>query len=209
MRRGISLLVIVALLTLTVLSFYNDWPVLQQSSEKLIRFHVIANSDTLEDQAIKRAVRDRLIKTLGNQFAQAQSIEEAREIIRSNERLILEEAKQEVFDWGKSYEIKLAYGDFPFPTKSYGNFVLPAGEYEALKVIIGEGKGQNWWCVLFPPLCFVDISTSLAKNDAAPVMTGKQQAAKKVKVRLKLLEVLQGDKQEQPKAKKEFKAKEI
>lgn len=193
MRRGIIPLVIVAVLILVVYSYDNDWPVLHQNNEELIRFHVLANSDTLEDQAMKRAVRDRLISALGSQFVEAQSIEDAREVIKTNEELILQEARLEVANWGKAYEVKLAYGDFPFPTKSYGNFVLPAGEYEALRVIIGEGKGQNWWCVLFPPLCFVDISTSLAKDDAIPVMKVEQKKPeKKVKVKFKLLEIFQG-----------------
>lgn len=202
MRRGILFLVIVAVLSMAVHSYINDWPVLHKSEQELIRFHVIANSDTLEDQAMKRAVRDRLVSVIGNQFEQAQNIEEAREIILANQDLILQEARQEVVNWGKSYEVRLAYGDFLFPTKSYGNFVLPAGEYEALRVIIGEGKGQNWWCVLFPPLCFVDISTSLAKDNATPVMKEQEQASeKKVKVKLKFLEVFQGDKGESQKSK--------
>lgn len=196
-------LVIVAVLSVGVYSYINDRPVLHKSEQELIRFHVIANSDTLEDQAMKRAVRDRLISAIGKQFEQAQSIEEARKIIWSNKDLILQEARQEVSEWGKSYEVRLAYGDFLFPTKSYGNYVLPAGKYEALRVIIGEGKGQNWWCVLFPPLCFVDISTSLAKEDATPVMKEQEQPTeKKVKIKLKLLEVFLGNEGETPKSKR-------
>jgi stage II sporulation protein R len=64
--------------------------------------------------------------------------------------------------WGKDYSVRTEYGHFSFPTKSYGSLVLPAGDYEALRVVIGEGQGSNWWCVLFPPLCFVDINQSTA-----------------------------------------------
>jgi stage II sporulation protein R len=201
MRRVIVLIVVVAMLVLLG-NYYNiDWPVLHQGNGELIRFHVIANSDTLEDQALKNAVRDRLISSIGEEFKEADSIKEARKVLLTNENKMLQEAQLEVANWGKNYEIKLEYGDFPFPTKSYGSLVLPSGEYEALRIVIGEGKGQNWWCVLFPPLCFVDISTSLARDEARPVMKEQKQASeRKVKVKLKLLEVFQDNKNEKQKS---------
>ena len=133
-----------------------------KSPEELIRFHVVANSDSEEDQALKRAVRDAILKEVSPRLAASHSLEESREIL-TGLRPEMEKIGQKVIEsWGKDYSVKSDYGKFIFPTKSYGSLVLPAGEYEAVRVLIGEGKGSNWWCVLFPPLCFVDIEHSTA-----------------------------------------------
>ncbi|MGE4273819.1 MAG: stage II sporulation protein R [Desulfitobacterium sp.] len=130
---------------------------------ELIRFHVVANSDSDEDQALKRAVRDAILKEVSPQLAQSKTLAESRQIL-TGLRPVMEEISRDVIEaWQKEYEVKTEYGDFIFPTKSYGSLILPAGEYEAVRVVIGEGKGSNWWCVLFPPLCFVDIEHSTAQ----------------------------------------------
>lgn len=130
--------------------------------EELIRFHVLANSDSEEDQALKRAVRDAILEEVSPRLAASKSLEESRQIL-TGMRTEIEQIGQEVVrEWGKNYEVKTDYGYFTFPTKSYGTLVLPAGEYEAVRVLIGKAEGSNWWCVLFPPLCFVDIEHSTA-----------------------------------------------
>lgn len=130
--------------------------------EELIRFHVLANSDSEEDQALKRAVRDAILEEVSPRLAESTSLDESRQIL-TGMRTEIEHIGQEVVQkWGKSYEVQTDYGYFTFPTKSYGSLVLPAGEYEAVRVLIGEAEGSNWWCVLFPPLCFVDIEHSTA-----------------------------------------------
>lgn len=130
--------------------------------EEMIRFHVLANSDSDEDQALKRAVRDAILKEVSPRLAASHSLEESRQIL-TGLRPEMEGIAQEVIrSWGKDYPVKTDYGHFIFPTKSYGSLILPAGEYEAVRVLIGEAKGSNWWCVLFPPLCFVDIEHSTA-----------------------------------------------
>lgn len=130
--------------------------------EDLIRFHVIANSDSEEDQALKRAVRDAILEEVSPRLAKSQSLEESRQILIGMRPEIEQIGQEVVHAWGKTDEVKTDYGYFTFPTKSYGSLVLPAGEYEAVRVLIGKAEGSNWWCVLFPPLCFVDIEHSTA-----------------------------------------------
>jgi stage II sporulation protein R len=130
--------------------------------DELIRFHVLANSDSEEDQALKRAVRDAILEEVSPRLAASKSLEESRQILKGMRTEIEQIGQEVVLAWGKTYEVKTDYGYFTFPTKSYGSLVLPAGEYEAVRVLIGKAEGSNWWCVLFPPLCFVDIDHSTA-----------------------------------------------
>jgi stage II sporulation protein R len=125
---------------------------------------VIANSDSPEDQALKLQVRDRLLLTFGETFREVRSMEEARGIIQANLAALEQTACVEIENQGFSYPVEAKLGIYPFPTRVYGDLVYPAGNYEALRVVIGEGKGANWWCVMFPPLCFVDVSSGAAKQ---------------------------------------------
>jgi len=125
-------------------------------SESVVRLHVRANSDSAIDQKLKLKVRDRILKETEQLFSEQDNIEDVRNIINENIDIIKKVAKDEIKENGYSYNVSVQYGKSDFPTKSYGDICLPAGTYEALIVNIGEGKGQNWWCVLFPPLCFVN-----------------------------------------------------
>lgn len=124
--------------------------------DQLIRFHVLANSDSERDQALKYQVKDQVVSYMQGQFANSQSIEESREILVANMEEIANLAERTLQSEGSSDTVDVQYGRFDFPVKYYGDFSLPAGNYEAVRVVIGEGEGENWWCVLFPPLCFVD-----------------------------------------------------
>ncbi len=135
----------------------------------LIRFHVIANSDSPEDQQLKLRIRDRVLDTLGKEFEKCVSVDEARDVIKDRLEEIESIAKDEVARSGKDYSVKAVLGNYDFPTKAYGNTYLPAGEYEALRVVIGRGGGANWWCVMFPPLCFIDISHGTTAEDTPPL----------------------------------------
>ncbi|GAW92133.1 stage II sporulation protein R [Calderihabitans maritimus] len=137
----------------------------------LIRLHIIANSDTPEDQELKRKVRDAIMAELGSRFQAANTLSEARRVVRANLAAMEQIAARTIRTAGKDYPVTARWGYFDFPTKSYGSFVLPAGRYEAVRVVIGEGKGENWWCVLFPPLCFVDISNNLARGTGGELST--------------------------------------
>ena len=125
--------------------------------EKPFRFHVIAASDSVEDQQLKLKVRDAVISLMEKDMKEAKDADEAKEYIESNLGIIREEAQKTVEENGFDYEVKAETGVFAFPDKTYGDKTYPAGDYSALRITIGEGKGQNWWCVLFPPLCILDL----------------------------------------------------
>ncbi len=125
-------------------------------SKSFIRLHVLANSDEDFDQKLKLKVRDRIIKETEGIFDDNSDFAVAKEEIQLNMEKIQKCAEDEIAKNGYDYPVSVRLGKSDFPTKEYGDLVLPKGEYEALRVEIGKAEGQNWWCVLFPPLCFVD-----------------------------------------------------
>jgi stage II sporulation protein R len=126
-------------------------------ADSLIRFHVLANSDSKQDQETKLRVRDEVLKEVVPYFEKSQSLQETRRIINEKQENIIDIAKKVLKESGKNYGVTATLGNFSFPTKYYGNFSLPAGNYEAFRIVLGEGKGSNWWCVMFPPLCFINV----------------------------------------------------
>lgn len=138
-----------------------------QIPQEAIRLRILANSDNPADQLVKRLVRDEIVKAMNSWVAGPQTIEEARQTIMANmpeiERITAKVLESRGFQYGFSAEL----GIVPFPTKMYGNQVYPAGDYEALRITLGEGGGQNWWCVLFPPLCFIDAVSGEASAASA------------------------------------------
>lgn len=135
-------------------------------SESVFRLHVIANSDSQEDQNLKYIVRDNLLSYMNEICANVNNKAEAIEIAKQNEAEFKQIAIQTIQEQGYSYDVNISIGNFEFPTKQYGDISLPAGYYDALRVEIGEAKGQNWWCVMFPPLCFVDISSGIVPEES-------------------------------------------
>jgi stage II sporulation protein R len=125
----------------------------QELSSKLIRLHVIASSDSEEDQELKLAVRDRVLEVLAPSLEGTQDVGEAAEIISGKLDLIENAAAETVRENGREYDVSVELGTEDYPTKQYEGFALPAGEYTSLRVVLGEGEGHNWWCVVFPPLC--------------------------------------------------------
>lgn len=177
------------LLVLLCLLAYTTWNVQKRmqpsmTNEDFIRFHVIANSDTEEDQALKKQVRDRLLKKINEELVQeaieqadgeatevSLNLEDSREYIQKHLRDIEQEAESVIKEKGYTYQATAILGNRWVPKKSYGNVTFPAGNYEALNVSIGEGKGQNWWCVLFPPLCLIGAETpEELDSDLVPVV---------------------------------------
>lgn len=149
----------------------KDRSVVTYDKDNLIRFHVIANSNTAEDQALKYQVRDVIVNSMAERFEGVQDVTEARVVVQNSLDDIRDLAAGFVQSRGYDYPVTVSLGDYPFPTKSYNlgetdgktNFLtLPADTYEAVRVVLGEGKGANWWCVLFPPLCFVDFHNTQA-----------------------------------------------
>ena len=148
-----------------MVSFHsNSQEAYMNLKDGIIRLHVKANSDTEEDQALKLKVRDRILKETAPLLEKSESIEETRAIVKENLDNIKSIAEEVIKEEGKDYKVEVNFGMTSFPTRKYAEMVLPAGEYEALLVTIGEGKGKNWWCVMFPPLCFVEMTHGVAAN---------------------------------------------
>ncbi|MBA2942483.1 stage II sporulation protein R [Paenibacillus sp. CGMCC 1.16610] len=137
--------------------------------EESIRLRILANSDSAQDQALKREIRDAIIERMQGWVVGPHSLDEARAVVLAHLPEFDELVGQMIEARGYSYTHTVELGKVPFPTKMYGNEVYPAGDYEALRVTIGSGEGQNWWCVLFPPLCFVDSVSGEAVATAAVV----------------------------------------
>lgn len=126
--------------------------------EDAIRLRIIANSDAPRDQWLKRQIRDQVIEQVQSWTGELNDREQARETIEAHLPQVKKQVQEMIRQYGYSYPVDVELGMTSFPTKMYGSRVYPAGEYEALRITIGKGLGQNWWCVLFPPLCFVDMS---------------------------------------------------
>lgn len=135
-------------------------------SNSVFRLHVIANSNSEEDQNLKYKVRDNLLKYMNNLCINCKSKEEAINIVSIHQEDFKNIALKTIREEGFSYDINIEIGNFEFPTKHYGDISLPAGYYDALKIEIGEAKGKNWWCVMFPSLCFVDISSGIVPEES-------------------------------------------
>ncbi len=119
----------------------------------LIRIHIVAHSDSSFDQEIKLRVRDRLVKWLSPRLAACGSAQESRRVLEQNLDAIREEACREIKAGQGDYGASVMLGEFDFPVRTYGETVLPEGRHQALRVVLGDGRGSNWWCVLYPPLC--------------------------------------------------------
>jgi len=152
---------LVGLVFINVLYINEEVEALEKRGENLIRFHVLANSDSPEDQELKLKVRDKVISAMSLDLEKSNDVNETRDILSANLKKIEEVAKEEIERNGESYDVRVSLEEHAFPTKRYGNVVFPAGIYEALRIQIGEAEGQNWWCVMFPPLCFVDVKHGL------------------------------------------------
>ena len=122
----------------------------------LIRLHVIANSDSPQDQAIKLRVRDKIIQVTEPLLIRVEDPKQAERILSQHVQLLKQTARQELLRNGKDLPVTVKLGKFEFPQRVYPFGVLPAGEYKGLRVILGKGAGKNWWCVLYPPLCLLD-----------------------------------------------------
>ena len=154
-------------------------------SGELLRLHVIANGDSVREQAVKLRVRDAVIRTLADDMETADDAEEAKRLTLMREDEIVAAARSVLREAGEDDTVKVEVGRFAFPLRMYGDLVVPAGEYEAVRIIIGEGKGQNWWCVLFPPLCMVDAAVAVSTDEP-----NDKQEEKRIIYRSKVAELL-------------------
>ena len=141
-----------------------------QISSNVFRLHVIANSNSDEDQNLKYFVRDSVLNYMKELTNNVDSKDEAIQIIQNNKDKFKEIALNTIKEQGYDYDVNIEIGNFEFPTKTYGDISLPCGSYDALKIEIGDAKGKNWWCVMFPPLCFVDITSGIVPEDSKNVL---------------------------------------
>lgn len=139
-------------------------------ANSVFRLHVIANSDSKEDQDLKYKVRDAVIEYMDTLSQDCSSKDEVIKLAYQYQDEFISIAKKVISENGFDYDVKIEIGNFEFPTKYYGDISLPAGYYDALKIEIGEAKGQNWWCVMFPPLCFVDVTSGIVPDESKQIM---------------------------------------
>lgn len=155
-------------ISISAISYVNA--VSQDIEESVFRLHVIANSDSYEDQNLKYKVRDNLIEYMNTLCIDVESKEEAIKIANLHLDEFKQIAEKTIKENGFSYPAYVEIGNFSFPTKNYGDVSLPAGYYDALRVKIGNAEGQNWWCVMFPPLCFVNVSSGIVPEESKELM---------------------------------------
>ena len=135
-------------------------------SEAVFRLHVIANSDSDEDQSLKLKVRDSLLNYMNNLCVDCSTKKKAISLATIHKNEFQQIAENTIKENGYNYPVRININNFYFPTKNYGDITLPAGFYDALRVEIGDAKGKNWWCVMFPSLCFIDISSGIVNDEA-------------------------------------------
>lgn len=146
---------------------------LQQGiADKILRFHVRANSDSTEDQELKLKVRDAVGALLGEELAQAKDLEESKRIVEAHQDDIIYTAQSVMEQEGYDYSVEAYISEVDFPVKTYGSYTFPAGTYEALEVVIGAGAGHNWWCVMYPNMCFADSVYEVVDEESEEALEG-------------------------------------
>lgn len=162
--------------------------------ENVVRLHVIANSDSNEDQRLKLAVRDAILEKIKD--SDADSVEEAVDYIKKEESSIQTICNNVLKEKGSDDSVRLILGRENYPVRYYDSFALPSGDYISLRVVIGEGDGHNWWCVLYPPLCTAASEEECEEEYIAAGFTGeeykliKKESGIKYKIKFKLLEII-------------------
>ncbi len=168
-------------------------------SDSVFRLHILANSNSVEDQALKYKVRDAVIEKMHSLSPLCSTKEEVIQLARENLDEIKKIAQETINSNGYLYPVSVSIGNYSFPTKEYGDISLPAGYYDAIKIEIGSATGQNWWCVMFPPLCFVDVSTGVVPDESKEMIHSKlsdeefeiiSEENNKVNFKFKLIELL-------------------
>ncbi len=160
--------------------------------QDVMRLHVLANSDSDVDQQIKYKVRDAIVAYLTPQLEQITSQAEARQIIVKNRVQLIDLANEVLKREQAPYQANFQIGEFDFPIRSYGTLLFPAGRYEAVRILLGQGAGQNWWCVLFPPLCFIDgTHTEAVKLTDTPSGEAANQTQTPIQFKSKLIEIIE------------------
>ena len=168
------------------LSYTNDAS--NDISTKVLRMHVLANSNSIEDQRLKIAVKNNILKSTQELFTDCDNLEESIEIAQSNTELIKASAQEVIKKYNKNYDVKVYVDNEFFDVREYKDFTLPSGNYNTVKVVIGEGKGKNWWCVMYPAVCI-----SACSDDFDKALTKEEKkliTSKKYIPKFKILEII-------------------
>lgn len=197
-----SLIILITLLLLYIITSARSYTnaVCADISNTVFRLHVIANSNSDEDQNLKYVVRDKILAYINSISLESTSKNEVIQLANDNLNYIQNIAQEAIYEQGFNYPVTVQIGNFAFPTKTYGDITFPPGYYDALKVEIGKAIGQNWWCVMFPPLCFVDVSSGIVPEESKEIMKESlseeeysliSENTGNVQIKFKLVEVLQ------------------
>lgn len=168
------------------LSYTNDAS--NDISTKVLRMHVLANSNSIEDQKLKIAVKNNILKSTQELFIDCDNLEESIEIAQSNTELIKASAQEVIKKYNKNYDVKVYVDNEFFDVREYKDFTLPSGNYNTVKIVIGEGKGKNWWCVMYPAVCI-----SACSDDFDKALTKEEKkliTSKKYIPKFKILEII-------------------
>lgn len=210
MKKQLLVLIYIFLLLIgAILNLYKE-PVAASGQEQMvipdeaIRLRILANSNSDEDQQLKRKIRDEVNKEITQWVAELTSVEAARQLIQSRlpdiEAIVEDTLEKE----NREQTYSVNFDNVSFPTKLYGNFIYPAGEYEAILISLGEAKGANWWCVLFPPLCFLDFSNGEAVKAEEQEETETRQTNDEDKTTEKLVSLLEDEEEEKEEVEVKF-----
>ena len=168
------------------LSYTNDAS--NDISTKVLRMHVLANSNSINDQRLKIAVKNNILKSTQELFTDCDNLEESIEIAQSNTELIKASAQEVIKQYNKNYDVKVYVDNEFFDVREYKDFTLPSGNYNTVKIVIGEGKGKNWWCVMYPAVCI-----SACSDDFDKALTKEEKkliTSKKYIPKFKILEII-------------------
>lgn len=168
------------------LSYTNDAS--NDISTKVLRMHVLANSNSINDQRLKIAVKNNILKSTQELFIDCDNLEESIEIAQSNTELIKASAQEVIKKYNKNYDVKVYVDNEFFDVREYKDFTLPSGNYNTVKIVIGEGKGKNWWCVMYPAVCI-----SACSDDFDKALTKEEKkliTSKKYIPKFKILEII-------------------
>ena len=193
MKRVLVGLILLACLLVWVTIQKQPQAAVAYNQNNLIRLHVVANSDLEEDQELKKEVRNVILRYLEPEFSQVKTRQEARSLLEKKLKILESLAQKHLRQAGREDPVRAELGRFHFPARSYGDLVLPGGEYEAVRLVIGQGQGASWWCVLFPPLCFwtfpgVWLKRLVEKNQLLPLPS----RSRAFQIKFKIMEILKG-----------------
>lgn len=167
-RFTILVILLFIYITISAISYTNA--VCLNISDSVFRLHVIANSNSAEDQKLKYLVRDEVLDYMNSITNGLTNKQQIISIVSNNLENFNQIAQNVVYSYGYTYNVEVEIGNFEFPTKTYGDVSFPPGYYDALKIKIGNAEGQNWWCVMFPPLCFIDVSSGIVPDDSKEIL---------------------------------------